>query len=56
MLMKVVVDSLFGHDLSLDLERWMILPATAAWAGLGGIVLLCLWLLARKVRAYEVIT
>jgi len=56
MLLKVVTDALFFYDNSSDFPAWMILPVWAAWIGFAGFIALSLWLLSRKVRAYEVIT
>jgi ABC-2 type transport system permease protein len=56
MLLKFVTDDLFFYDSSSDFDPWMVLPVWAAWIGLAGFVALSLWLLSRKVRAYEVIT
>jgi ABC-2 type transport system permease protein len=56
MLLKFVTDDLFFYDSSSDFDPWMVLPVWAAWIGLAGFVALSLWLLSRRVRAYEVIT
>jgi len=56
MLLKFVTDDLFFYDSSSDFDPWMVLPVWAAWIGLAGFVALSVWLLSRKVRAYEVIT
>jgi len=55
MLLKFVTDDLFFYDSSSDFDPWMVLPVWAAWIGLAGFVALSLWLLSRKVRAYEVV-
>jgi ABC-2 type transport system permease protein len=55
MVLKTVEDSLFRDPNSLDLPRFMVLPTPAAWISLGLLCLLCLLLLSRKVRAYEVV-
>jgi hypothetical protein len=53
--MTVVTDWLFNHDNTLDLDPWMVLPVWAGWAGIAGFIALSLYVLARKVRAYEVV-
>ncbi len=54
-LLKIVSDNLFHYSTSNDFDPWMVLPVWAGWAGLAGFVAFFLWLLSRKVRAYEVI-
>jgi ABC-2 type transport system permease protein len=55
MIMKTIEDSLFRSSNSMDLPRWMVFPTSAAWITLGLYLALCLFLLTRKVRAYEVV-
>ena len=43
--------SLFGQTIDSDLA----MPVWAAWLSLAGACLLCLWLLSRRIRAYEVV-
>jgi len=54
-LIQTVGDALFRQSL-LDLDPWMVMPAGGAWAALLVWGAGCLLLLARKVRAYEVIS
>ena len=54
-IMKTIEDSLFREPNSAGLPRWMVLPTPAAWIILGIYLALCLFLLTRKVRAYEVV-
>jgi hypothetical protein len=54
--MKTIEDSLFREPNSAGLPRWMVLPTPAAWIILGIYLALCLFLLTRKVRAYEVVS
>jgi ABC-2 type transport system permease protein len=56
MLLKVITDDLFFYNSSSDFDPWMILPVLPAWIAVAGFIALSLWLLSRKVRAYEVIT
>lgn len=56
MLMTVITDQLFRHDNLLDLDPWMVLPAWAGWVGIAGFIAVSLFVLARKVRAYEVVS
>jgi ABC-2 type transport system permease protein len=51
--MQNVWASLFGQHPEMDPDT--VLPVWAAWLTLAGGCLLCLWLLSRRVRAYEVI-
>ncbi len=37
------------------LEMGRVMPAAAAWATLAGASLVCLWLLSRRIKAYEVV-
>jgi ABC-2 type transport system permease protein len=53
--MKTIEDSVFGNPNSMELPEWMVLPTPAAWISLGLFCALCLFLLTRKVRAYEVV-
>lgn len=43
--------SLFGQTIDSDLA----MPVWAAWLSLAGACVLCLWLLSRRIRAYEVV-
>jgi len=54
-IMSTIGDSLFRVPNSSGLPRWMVLPVPAAWCMLGMFLTLCLFLLTRKVRAYEVV-
>lgn len=54
--MKTIEDSVFGTPNSMELHQWMVLPAGAAWIVLGLVCAFCLFLLTRKVRAYEVVS
>jgi hypothetical protein len=54
-IMKTIEDSLFREANSADLPSWMVLPTPAAWIALGLFCAFCLFLLTRKVRAYEVV-
>lgn len=54
MLLQAITDSLFHSPPSSDL--WRSLPVTAAWLGVACFILVSLWMLSRKVRAYEVIS
>jgi ABC-2 type transport system permease protein len=54
-LIQTVGDALFRQSL-LDLDPWIVMPAGGAWAALLVWGAGCLLLLARKVRAYEVIS
>jgi ABC-2 type transport system permease protein len=56
MLMQVVTDHLYRFDNSLDLDTSMVLPAWAGWFGLIGTFGFCIWMLTRKVKAYEVVS
>lgn len=53
--MKTIEDSLFRRPNTMDLPQWMVLPTGAAWIMLGLFCAFCLFLLTRKVRAYEVV-
>jgi ABC-2 type transport system permease protein len=55
MIMQTINDSLFQQWNLFELPEWMVLSASAAWVGYFGFCALCLWLLAIKVRAYEVV-
>jgi ABC-2 type transport system permease protein len=57
-LMQTVTDGLFGlrDSLDMDLNAYMIAPVWSAWMALGAIFALCVFLLTRKVRAYEVVS
>jgi len=54
-IMKTIEDGLFHNPNSMGLDRWMVLPTPAAWIIFGFYLALCLFLLTRKVRAYEVV-
>ncbi|MFY9556817.1 MAG: hypothetical protein WAV20_16780 [Blastocatellia bacterium] len=54
-IMKTIEDSLFREPNSAGLPRWMVLPTPAAWIALALFLAGCLFLLTRKVRAYEVV-
>lgn len=45
--------SLFGQHAEMDSD--LLMPVWAAWLALAAGCLLCLWLLSRRVRAYEVV-
>jgi len=55
MLLQTVGDSLFRQPNTFGLDDWLEMPVGAAWAGLLSICAFCLFLLTRKVRAYEVV-
>ncbi len=55
-LIQTVADGLFRQPNSMGFPNWMVLPLWAAWLALGFLCALCLLLLARKVRAYEVVS
>ncbi|MCI0490724.1 MAG: hypothetical protein L0229_29370 [Blastocatellia bacterium] len=56
-LMQTISDGLFGlrDSFDMDLNEYMIAPVWSAWMAFGLICALCLFLLTRKVRAYEVV-
>ena len=54
-LMKTIEDSLFRNPNSMGLKDWLVLPTIPAWIMLGLFLAMCLFLLTRKVRAYEVV-
>jgi len=54
-IVTTIEDSLFRRPNSMDLPEWMVLPTSAAWIMLGLFLAFCLFLLTRKVRAYEVV-
>ena len=54
-IMKSIEDSLFREPNSAGLPSWMVLPTPAAWIMFGLFLAMCLFLLTRKVRAYEVV-
>jgi ABC-2 type transport system permease protein len=54
MLLKTVNESLFHF--TTDTPPWMNLPVSAGWIGIAGLIAINLFLLSRKVRAYEVIS
>lgn len=51
-IMKTIEDSLFRGS---SLPDWMVLPTPAAWITLALFCAFCLFLLTRRVRAYEVV-
>lgn len=53
MTMKTIEDNLFGTPNYLP--SWMVMPVPAAWIMLGLFLAMCLFLLTRRVRAYEVV-
>ncbi len=55
-LFQTVMDGAFHQPNRLGLPVWMVLPEWAAWVGLAIFAVVSLLLLARKVRAYEVIS
>jgi ABC-2 type transport system permease protein len=56
LVLQTVIDSLFRYPLGETVpERWMALTPGLAWSALAGYAVVCVFLLARKVRAYEVI-
>lgn len=55
MIMKTIEDSLFRSPNSMELPGWMVLPTAAAWITLALFLAMCLLLLSRRVRAYEVV-
>lgn len=54
-MVETITDGLFHQWNSLGMPAWLVLPVHTAWLGLLCLGALCLWLLARKVRAYEVV-
>jgi ABC-2 type transport system permease protein len=54
-IMKTIEDSLFREPNSAGLPDWMVLPTPAAWIMFALFLAFCLFLLTRKVRAYEVV-
>jgi len=54
-LLKFISDALFHYQSSNDFDPWMVLPVWASWAGIAGFVVVLLWLLSRRVQAYEVV-
>jgi ABC-2 type transport system permease protein len=54
-IMNTIEDSLFRAPNSMGLPNWMVLPTPAAWFMFGLFLTLCLFLLTRRVRAYEVV-
>ena len=53
--MRTIEDSLFHEANSAGLPNWMVLPTPAAWIMFALFLAVCLFLLTRKVRAYEVV-
>ena len=56
MLMQVVTDHLYRFNNALNLDADVVLPAWAGWTGLIGMFAFCIWMLTRKVKAYEVVS
>jgi ABC-2 type transport system permease protein len=54
-IMRTIEDSLFRNPNSMGLPQWMVLDASAAWLALAAFCACCLFLLTRKVKAYEVV-
>jgi ABC-2 type transport system permease protein len=54
-ILRTIEDSLFREPNSAGLPQWMVLPTPAAWIALAVFCVGCLFLLTRKVRAYEVV-
>ncbi|HWN99887.1 MAG TPA: hypothetical protein VNS63_11525 [Blastocatellia bacterium] len=54
-IMKTIENSLFRASGFMDLPEWFVLPTSAAWIMLALFCAFCLFLLTRKVRAYEVV-
>jgi len=54
-IMKTIEDSLFRSPNSMNFPNWMVLPTAAAWIMLGLFLGMCVLLLTRRVRAYEVV-
>ncbi|HZM89746.1 MAG TPA: hypothetical protein VFF31_24705 [Blastocatellia bacterium] len=54
-IMKTIEDSLFRAPNSMNFPNWMVLPTAAAWIMLGLFLGMCVLLLTRRVRAYEVV-
>lgn len=54
-IMRTIEDSLFRDPNSMGMPQWMVLPTPAAWFSFAVLCALCLFLLTRKVRAYEVV-
>lgn len=55
-IMKTIEDGLFRNPNSMSLPTWMVLATSAAWIALALFCAFCLFLLTRKVRAYEVVS
>jgi ABC-2 type transport system permease protein len=55
-LIKTITDGLFGRHNTSDLPAWMVLPLWSAWGAVIVICLFSLFLLDRKLRAYEVVS
>jgi len=54
-ILRTIEDGLFRAPNSAGLPNWMVLPTPAAWLSFGLFCAGCLFLLTRKVRAYEVV-
>jgi ABC-2 type transport system permease protein len=54
-IMKTIEDSLFRSPNSMGLPPWMVFPTSAAWTMLILFLATCLFLLTRRVKAYEVV-
>ena len=46
---------LFGSSIGVKLDEEMTVPLWSAWLTLAACCLLCLWLLSRRIKAYEVV-
>lgn len=55
MLMQVITDHLFRFSNVFKIDEDLLLPTWAGWVGFIGLIAFCVWLLTRKVRAYEVV-
>jgi ABC-2 type transport system permease protein len=54
-ILRTIEDGLFREPNSAGLPNWMVLPTPAAWVTFALFCCGCLFLLTRKVRAYEVV-
>jgi ABC-2 type transport system permease protein len=54
-ILRTIEDGLFRDPNSAGLPSWMVLSTSAAWVAFTVICAGCLFLLTRKVRAYEVV-
>ena len=55
MVMQTIADSVFLEPNSAGFPNWMVLPTPAAWFMYALYLAFCLFLLTRRVRAYEVV-